>query len=430
MWCINMKYIDIVQKNLDSPASQQKIKQANIKRILDIIRYRDSVSRAAIAKETSLTPTTVSMLVDELIKLHYVVQLGEGESVTGRKPILLSIDSNGLQIPVISLRSTGIQFVLYDFCLKVQELYFLEYPLELQPVAIKGDGRVDYRHIDGSVYVDMIEDILRKKTKKLQWDLVSVVCISTCGTIDWVEGSFSSSVLQVKTDADFINKLQKRLQVSLLVGNESACCAYSEKRSSTSDVDDLLYINACEGVGAGIIADGKMYSGAAGLAGEMGHISIDINGKRCFCGNRGCLERYINYKTVLEQVVETIKSGEESIITELCGGDYSTLNYQMLAQAYDLGDSVVSHVLNKVAKYLVFGISNMICAINSNNVVLGGGIEDLGPRFLSTVCNDLKLYGYNKGLKKVRVNYATKQDYCACLGIAKYFLDYYLVVPI
>ena len=269
----------------------------------------------------------------------------------------------------------------------------------------------------------MVEDIIRNKSELLNRSRVKALCLTIPGTFSLQDNNFSSSVLQVKTPADFVNKIKDCLDIPVLVGNESSSLAYAEKCHVGKSMDDLLFVNICSGVGAGIIINDKLFTGTGGLAGEIGHISINYGGRPCFCGNRGCLERYVNLNAIMDSILRELRNGTDSLLPKMCNNDYSKINFDMLRIANENGDSLVHNMLEIAASRLTLGISNMICALSCYSIVLGGGIEKLGPSFLYMVRHEIATSGFRKVMNKVSVRYATAQNDAECLGVAEYFID-------
>lgn len=401
----------------------QSIKQVNIRRLFDLIMGSGSTTRALLARETKLTPTTVSALVDELVRMGYVRQTGMGDSPTGRKPVLFEIDPSGLQVPVISFRPTGIQYILYDLAFEPLETLFAPFPKELLPAQVISDSPVHYRSIDGQIYVDMVEDLIRHQAKALDPSRTRALCLAFAGTFSWEEDNFSSSVLQIKAPASFIEVIRDRLNMPLLVGNVSASLAYAERSCCEHAINDFMYINIGFGVGAGIIFGGRLFAGASGLAGEIGHISINYDGRPCFCGNRGCLERYVNQNAVIDAAVRELRAGVQSVLSALCTGDEGAISLLILCTAAERGDELALRVLKTTAQRLAMGISNAVSALGCYIVVLGGGIEQLGDVFLDLLREEIAVSGFRKVMNKVQIRYATPRHDAESLGIAKYYVD-------
>jgi predicted NBD/HSP70 family sugar kinase len=156
------------------------------------------------------------------------------------------------------------------------------------------------------------------------------------------------------------------------------------KHNKINDV--MVYLLADEGIGAGVVVDGHILSGSQGIAGEIGHISIDINGPRCGCGNYGCLEMYCSALAFARDCKELLKENSQSSLNRL---------YKPTADdifdAAAAGDEFAKQMVHRVSKFLGYGIVNIINAYDPSTIVIGnvmsrGGSDML--REIETVVND------------------------------------------
>lgn len=424
-----MRYFDNnFKQKADVLIGQRGLKENNIHKVFQMIGKHKGTSRIELSKMASLTPTTISSLVDELIRMELVRETGEKESSTlGRKRKMLEVNPEGRQIPVILFQSRGIAFRLLNLEYRVIESGFTPYPEELMPLK-RISQKVEYRITDGDAYVDIIQKLL-DDSKLIQRARVDVLGIVMPGTFTWEEERFSSSVLQVKGSTHFIQKLQQQVGGwPILVGNESACFAYEYSCRYNETPENIVFLNIGAGVGAGIIMDDKVFTGDSDLAGEFGHISIDMNGRKCFCGNRGCVERYICQGAILSRIHEAIESGVETGLAEK--EKKQELTWDDVCAALREGDPFVQGLMKQVARELVSGISNLACAIDVHRFVLGGGIQKAGEGFLQDVRGMAKEYGFQKAMLKLRFEYAASQPDGACCGIARQFIDKYLTISV
>lgn len=141
------------------------------------------------------------------------------------------------------------------------------------------------------------------------------------------------------------------------------------------------------GLGGGIVLRGKLLNGENSLAGELGHMVVETEGRECGCGGRGCLEAYaskLGMGHFIRRQVET--EGKKSALEALCAGDYDNIRSGLLAKAYAEGDAVTIAALHQAADYLGLGVGNMITLLGPDTIVLGGGVmEALGKELLPRV---------------------------------------------
>jgi len=130
-------------------------------------------------------------------------------------------------------------------------------------------------------------------------------------------------------------------------------------------------------IGGGIIADGRLYLGASGAAGEIGHMTIDVNGPECPGGHTGCLEVLASGTAIVREAVRRLKNGEESSLTEMVGGKAGGITAEMVEKAARNGDGLAREVLARAAYYLGVGLANVVNIFNPEMVILGGGMAGM-----------------------------------------------------
>ena len=428
-----MRFLDEHQPDISCMANNQRLlKEKNIRNVFSIINYHKGISRIQISKMTGLTPTTITSLVDELLRMGLIQESGFGDSgPAGRKPIMLQINPDGAQIPVFRYRANGIMFSLFDLSFNCLDSAFVPFRsiVDSKPM---DDDRRQRIEIDGEEYIEIMLRQLRTHAPHLNMRLVRAMCIAIPGSFEWKENRFSSTVLNVSSTADFIYRFQEQIGgVPLLIGDESNFFGYAQYSGRYNDLRDLVFVNAGAGLGAGIILDGDIYVGQDGIAGEIGHQTINLNGIKCSCGNCGCAERYVSQPAILRRVWAAIAAGGASSIAEQIHGNRALLTWKMVCDAYRAGDPLVCDLIDHhVIRELICAISNMTAILNVNQFVLGGGIEELGDRFLDNLRRDTRHIGFAKALRRVQFRYPDVDAGGASLGAAKYFVDKHMVFSI
>ena len=142
------------------------------------------------------------------------------------------------------------------------------------------------------------------------------------------------------------------------------------------------------GLGGGVVLDGRLITGANHQAAELGHAIIVKDGRRCGCGNRGCVEAYASKTGMGRRIThEVLCEGRQTLLTELCGGHhYGNIRSGLLRKAYEAGDELTLETLHEAADYLGQGIGSLITLLGPDMVVLGGGVlEALGQALLPRV---------------------------------------------
>jgi len=181
-------------------------------------------------------------------------------------------------------------------------------------------------------------------------------------------------------DVSFGDLLSAALAVPVRVRNDLAVAAWGEKRfGAAKGLEDVVLVFVGSGVGSGIIAGGRLYDGATGVAGEFGHIKVrpvrpETAPRRCGCGELGCLEAYTSGVNVAARVREEIQAGARTAVQDLAGGDLARVNASLVDDAHRAGDAYARALWAEVAELLGTAIANLATILNPARVILGGGV--------------------------------------------------------
>ncbi|HUE77687.1 MAG TPA: ROK family protein [Longimicrobiales bacterium] len=161
--------------------------------------------------------------------------------------------------------------------------------------------------------------------------------------------------------------------------NDANCATYGEWwLGAARDVDNLVGFTLGTGIGGGIVLNGRIFHGASDAAGEIGHMTIDSTGRKCKCGNYGCLEAYASGPAIALRAVEGIETGAESVLVDLVQGRLEEITAATVYEGAVLGDAYANEVMKETAKFLGTGIANIINILNPEMVVVAGGVTRAG----------------------------------------------------
>ncbi len=180
---------------------------------------------------------------------------------------------------------------------------------------------------------------------------------------------------------------------------------------------DMVYITVSTGIGAGIIMDGKLLRGCANVAGEIGHMTIDVNGPPCICGQRGCVEAFASGPAIARATQQAIAAGVRSRITELAG-DPDEITAEVVTQAAQEGDALACHILSEAGAYLGVGIANLANLLNPSCVVIGGGVSKAGELLLEPLRQAVQQWAYSVAAEPLTVVPSALGDDVGILGAA------------
>jgi glucokinase len=216
------------------------------------------------------------------------------------------------------------------------------------------------------------------------WDDVAAVGIACGGPLDPIAGIIQSPPnLPGWDDVPLVPTVAAALERPTAVDNDATAAALAEwwfgagRRRATRQ---LIYLTISTGVGGGLILDGQVYRGAAGNAGELGHLTVDYRGRQCGCGRRGCLEAYASGTNIAARAREALATGESSTPADL-----PAVTAKDVAQAAAAGDPLAARIWDETTAILGSAIANILDIFNPELVVLGGGVTRAGDQLLVPV---------------------------------------------
>jgi glucokinase len=157
------------------------------------------------------------------------------------------------------------------------------------------------------------------------------------------------------------------------------------------------------GIGGGLILDGQLYHGAADVAGEIGHTTIDITGRRCKCGNYGCLEAYTSGPSIADRAREALGGDDDSLLYRLVGGQLDRLTAATVYEAAREGDELALDVVRETARFLGAGIANLLNIFNPDVVVIAGGVTQAGAPLFEPLRKEVRKRAFKPAVESCRI---------------------------
>jgi glucokinase len=180
-------------------------------------------------------------------------------------------------------------------------------------------------------------------------------------------------------DVPLRDRISEGLGIPASLDNDANCAVLGEWwQGAGRGVDPLVGITVGTGIGGGIVIDGQLYHGAADVAGEFGHMTIDPTGRRCACGNYGCLEAYASGPAIARRAAEGIAAGYETRLGEMVDGDLDRISAQTVYDAARIGDVYAQEIVRETAGFLGAGIANLVNIFNPSRVLVMGGVTGAG----------------------------------------------------
>jgi len=165
---------------------------------------------------------------------------------------------------------------------------------------------------------------------------------------------------------------------------------------------NLIYVTISTGIGGGIIIDGKLYSGTSGAAGEIGHMTIDVNGPRCNCGNIGCWEALASGTALAKEARRKIGEGERTAILNHAQGDIEQVTAETVHAAAQEGDALARELITRTGYYVGVGFVNLVNIFNPELIIIGGGLSNMGEMLLEPAIKVVKERAFKAAHEVVR----------------------------
>lgn len=226
-----------------------------------------------------------------------------------------------------------------------------------------------------------IEQVINTVVETFDVTQVLGIGIGACGPLNPKTGVvYAPPNLPGWSNVPLRNILERRTGLPVFLGNDANLAALGEYTfGAAKNYRHAVYITVSTGIGAGIIEDGQILNGAKGSAGEIGHMTIQVDGPACNCGNRGCLEALAS-GTAIGRRARTLltETSRPSLLRQLCADNPNNVNAEMVERAARQGDEVGLELLLQTAVYLGVGVTNALHLYNPEIVVIGGGVSRMG----------------------------------------------------
>ena len=214
-------------------------------------------------------------------------------------------------------------------------------------------------------------------------------------------------------------ELQKYINKPVLIDNDATVAGLAENYAGVSaGCQSSVFLTLGTGLGGGIIINGRPWSGAHGVGSEIGHMTLAVDGVPCTCGNDGCVERYCSATAIIRMARQAVQGYPDSLILKLAEGDPQKINARVVTDAAKAGDPTAVEVFDRFTRYLAITINNIICFLDPEMIVLGGGVSKAGAFLLDKVRAQLPRYLLYKSLPHARVELARLGNEAGIIGAA------------
>jgi len=321
---------------------------------LNLVREKQPISRAELARVMGMRRGAVSLLVNQLLESGQIFEGAKGESKRGRRPTHLYIDTRRSCTLAVDISASRTSMLLMD-ALGHPLGEVTEFPTRRRPSALV------------KALVAHMGPILSQPPARGQCVGIGV---AVSGIVDLERGRLKYSPTLGWRDVDLVTPLRAATGLPVVIENSVKACILAQIWAVTGDLPadgPVVFVNISDGVGVGIGIDGKLLRGAHNVAGEFGHVPLNIHGPACSCGQRGCWEAYVSKRAITARYV-----GSDPGWTGVTEPGGPTVR-EIVARARG-GEGRALETLRETAYYIGRGFSTLIKSLDPRRVYVGGEI--------------------------------------------------------
>ena len=338
---------------------RQLIKEMNIALVINTIRECQPISRVEIAEKTGLGRSTVTGIINVLLREGLVSESGSAESAAGRRPVLLTFNAAARYAVGVKLAPKSATVALVDLTARVLDT-------EEIPVAPHRGPEVVIRAIK-----EALETVLARR--HAAYDKLLGVGVVMPGAVNPDTGVALSSYFLGWANMPVRDLLQQELNLPVYVDNDANAMALAETLYGAGrGAEDVLAMTVGVGIGAGVIIGGQIHRGAYFSAGELGHVCVQPDGPPCVCGRRGCLEAVAADAAVVRRAREELQAGRAEFLRRLVGGHIDLLTREDVVAAALEGDEAARSILAESGRWLGLAAANAANLFSPERIVVGG----------------------------------------------------------
>lgn len=370
------------------------------KRIITFYIYNGNSTITELAKVLDLSIPTVTKLVEEMCQMGLVNSYGKLETSGGRHPLLYGLNPDACYFIGVDIRRYALNIGLINFTGElIEKQSFTDFAFEN---TMSGLDRLCDK------IRTFIDSLIVDKSKILN------ICVNVSGRVN-PESGYSYSWFNFG-EIPLSQLMTDKVGFPVSIDNDTRAMTYGEYlRGNLSDKKDLLFINVSWGLGVGIIINGKIYSGMSGFAGEFGHIPVFDNGVICHCGKKGCLETEASGCAIYRHLVERVKAGEKSILSErIENNEYITL--EMIIDAINREDALCIELLEEAGYELGKHIAGLMNLFNPEMVIIGGVLSSVEDYLTLPIKTAIKRHSLNMVNKDTLVKISSLRERAGMIG--------------
>lgn len=342
--------------------------------LIDRLLTSQSTTRIGLSDELGVSPAWITKTIKPLMSRNLVTEFGEAKKSGGCRAKILGINPEVEYILGLDLGGDLIKVGFSD--LNVREFSFKNISME----DLKTSKNRDRSFMEKTHSLLQDHGLTQGKLRAIGLCLTGPVSHSE-GVGDVKPPQFSPS------DSAIIHSFIEQFPETLILADRDArMMALGEQAfGKGQDVDNFVFLTIGNKISAGLVFDGRLYQGASGCAGDIGHIIVEKDGLECYYGKRGCLVTVVGERAITSLMKELALSGQSPLLfakLDQVGNPLSTLD---LVETASQGEIGALKLINRCGEYIAKVLTDMVQLFNPDSVIVGGGITKMGHRFLNSM---------------------------------------------
>jgi predicted NBD/HSP70 family sugar kinase len=383
-------------------ANQALTKRHNARLVLKTIYDQELVSRAAIARLTNLTATTVSHVIGELLAEELVEERGSLSTERGKPPVVVALNKDARHVIALNLAQQQWRGGILN--LRGEVLY----DCTINATGFQGEGAL------AAVY-ELVDALLGAVQRPLLG-----IGVGAPGILDLSQGVIRRAVNLHWYDVPLAQQLASRYALPIHIVNDNQASLLAEHLfGHYKQQGDLIVVRIGRGIGAGIMTGGQLLHTYA--AGEIGHVTVVEGGEQCSCGNFGCLETVASSRAIVQRAERLLEYHPHSCLAQLQRS--APLDINAVIQAYRAGDRFLDPLVAEAGHYLGVAIAHVVAVLGSAQILLCGSVTGFGEPLLDQIKTTVQARSLVGQLQPPKIDLATLPSDIIMLGATALLLQ-------
>ena len=323
-------------------ASSEVVRDMNKRLVLNLLRVKQPISRADLARASGLQRSTISLIIESLVEDKWVIEGPTARLPRGRRPTILRLNE-GRVIIGVDIRASQMTVALADV-----------------------NGKFSHREIlptpsDPDVGIPMLVDVVKRMQLMAGDRKIEGIGVSVPGRVHRDSGALAFAPNLHWIGKDLRQPLADATGLDVTLENAASACVLASIWFDHVESKDLVVITVSEGLGTGVFANGLLVHGFSGMAGEFGHVPLDPNGPLCNCGSRGCWEVFASNRAALNRYKHL-------------GGDPPCTAFPELMTFAEEGNVIAQQALDAMARSLGQGMRMIVAGLDPEQILVIGDL--------------------------------------------------------